>query len=77
MLAPNTGIVFIVLLSGQANVLAPFFGSAALEFVRSFAMSWIPDAWQTILGAVMLLVGCLPNKGRSLDCRSQRCHERR
>lgn len=48
--------VFIVLLSGQVGVLSQFAGSLFLEFVRTFASAFFPDAWQFAQGAIMLLV---------------------
>ncbi|MGF1609426.1 MAG: branched-chain amino acid ABC transporter permease [Kiloniellales bacterium] len=48
--------VFIALLSGTGNVLAPFVGSFLLEIVRSFAFSYAPYSWQMIIGGTMLLV---------------------
>lgn len=48
--------VFVALLSGTGNVLAPFAGSILLEVVRSYAFEYSPYTWQMILGGVMLLV---------------------
>lgn len=46
--------VFVVLLSGNSNILAPFLGAGFLEFLRSFAFEKAPNSWQLILGAIML-----------------------
>lgn len=48
--------VFVALLSGTGNVLAPLAGAFLLEMVRIFAVEHAPYTWQMILGAVMLLV---------------------
>ncbi|MEW5422489.1 branched-chain amino acid ABC transporter permease [Amorphus sp. 3PC139-8] len=48
--------VFIVLISGQANVLSPLFGSVFLELMRTYATAYFPDEWQLILGGVMLVI---------------------
>jgi branched-chain amino acid transport system permease protein len=48
--------VFIAILSGTANVMAPFLGSIIFETVRSFAYEYSPNTWQMVLGITMLLV---------------------
>ncbi|MCF3934697.1 branched-chain amino acid ABC transporter permease [Acuticoccus sp. M5D2P5] len=48
--------VFIVLISGQASVLSPLFGSVFLETLRTYASAFFPDEWQLVLGAVMLVI---------------------
>lgn len=48
--------VFVVLLSGQASVLSPFFGALALEALRTAASAAFPDQWQFALGATMLAI---------------------
>jgi branched-chain amino acid transport system permease protein len=48
--------VFIAILSGTGNVLAPFLGATIFESVRSFAYEYFPNAWQMALGITMLLV---------------------
>jgi branched-chain amino acid transport system permease protein len=48
--------VFVALLSGTGNVLAPFIGSLLLELVRTYAFSYAPYTWQMILGGTMLLL---------------------
>jgi branched-chain amino acid transport system permease protein len=48
--------VFITILSGTGNVLAPFLGAAIFEAVRSFAYEHSPNTWQMVLGITMLLV---------------------
>jgi branched-chain amino acid transport system permease protein len=49
-------LVFIAILGGAGGVLGPFFGAAAYELVRVYAAASFADAWQMILGAVLLLV---------------------
>jgi branched-chain amino acid transport system permease protein len=48
--------VFIAILSGTGNVLAPFLGATIFETVRSFAYEYSPNTWQLVLGITMLLV---------------------
>jgi branched-chain amino acid transport system permease protein len=48
--------VFIAILSGTGNVLAPFLGATIFESVRSFAYEYSPNTWQMVLGITMLLV---------------------
>jgi ABC-type branched-subunit amino acid transport system permease subunit len=48
--------VFIAILGGTGNVLAPFLGSLIFESIRSFAYQYSPNTWQMILGTALLLV---------------------
>jgi branched-chain amino acid transport system permease protein len=48
--------VFIAILAGTGNVLAPFLGAVIFEMVRSFAYEHSPNTWQMVLGITMLLV---------------------
>ncbi len=48
--------VFVALLSGTANVMAPILGSFLLELLRTYAFEYAPYTWQMILGVTMLLV---------------------
>jgi branched-chain amino acid transport system permease protein len=48
--------VFIAILSGTGNVVAPFLGSIIFETVRSVAYERSPNTWQMVLGFTMLLV---------------------
>ncbi len=48
--------VFVTILSGTANVAAPFLGSLALELLRSFAYEHAPNTWQMVVGGAMLAV---------------------
>jgi branched-chain amino acid transport system permease protein len=49
-------LVFIAILGGAGGVLGPFLGAATYELVRIYAAASFADAWQMILGAVLLLV---------------------
>jgi branched-chain amino acid transport system permease protein len=49
-------LVFIAILGGAGGVLGPFLGAAAYELVRVYAAATVADAWQLILGSVLLLV---------------------
>jgi branched-chain amino acid transport system permease protein len=49
-------LVFIAILGGPGGVLGPFLGAATYELVRVYAAASFADAWQMILGAVLLLV---------------------
>jgi ABC-type branched-subunit amino acid transport system permease subunit len=48
--------VFVALLSGTGNVMAPFLGAILLELVRTYAFEYSPYTWQLILGATMLAI---------------------
>lgn len=48
--------VFITILGGTSNVLAPFLGSLIFESIRSFAYEYSPNTWQMVLGIALLLV---------------------
>lgn len=48
--------VFVAILSGTGNVLAPFLGAFIYELIRTFAYEYSPNTWQLALGAVMLLI---------------------
>lgn len=49
-------LVFIAILGGAGGVLGPFLGAAMFELVRVYAAAAVADAWQMILGIVLLLV---------------------
>ncbi|KFI27059.1 ABC transporter permease [Haematobacter missouriensis] len=64
------GFVFVALLAGRGSVIAPVIGYFLLELVKTYALDWAPNAWQLILGAVMLFVIlALPNGVWSLFAR--------
>jgi len=48
--------VFVAVLSGTGNVLAPFFGSAIFEGIRTLASQYAPNVWQMTLGIAMLAI---------------------
>jgi len=48
--------VFVAILSGTANVVAPFAGSLLFEWIKSVAYQYTPYTWQMVLGIAMLLV---------------------
>ena len=48
--------VFVALLSGTANVVAPIVGALLLELLRTYAFEYAPYTWQMILGITMLMV---------------------
>jgi branched-chain amino acid transport system permease protein len=48
--------VFVAILAGTGNVLAPFLGAFIFETIRSFAYEYSPNTWQMALGTTMLLV---------------------
>jgi branched-chain amino acid transport system permease protein len=49
-------LVFILILGGAGSALGPFLGAAAYELVRVYAAALVADAWQMILGGVLLAV---------------------
>ena len=65
--------VFVALLSGTANVIAPIVGTFLLELLRTYAFEYAPYTWQMILGATMLMVIVfLPGGIWSLGARRRR-----
>ncbi|MCQ4161613.1 branched-chain amino acid ABC transporter permease [Roseomonas sp. GC11] len=49
-------LVFIAILGGAGSVLGAFLGAVVYELTRVYAAATIADAWQLILGTVLLLV---------------------
>jgi branched-chain amino acid transport system permease protein len=65
--------VFVAILGGTGNVLAPFLGAAIFEAVRTVANQYAPNVWQMTLGVVMLaLILFLPAGLWSLVARLRR-----
>lgn len=67
-------LVFIAVLGGAGSVFGPFLGALAYELTRTYAAALFADAWQMILGTVLLLVilfapGGLWGMGRALFLR--------
>jgi ABC-type branched-subunit amino acid transport system permease subunit len=63
-------LLFIMILSGPANVAAPFVGSFLFELLRTYALEIAPLAWQFIIGATLvLLIFFAPNGVWSLLAR--------
>jgi branched-chain amino acid transport system permease protein len=56
-------LVFIAILGGGGAVLGPFLGAVAFELVRVYAAAAFPDAWQMILGAVLLGIILFASRG--------------
>ncbi len=48
--------VFIAILGGASNALGAFAGAAMFEFVRFFAAAKLANAWQLILGVVLIVI---------------------
>jgi ABC-type branched-subunit amino acid transport system permease subunit len=48
--------VFIAILGGAANAFGAFAGAAVFEFVRFFAAAKLANAWQLILGVVLIVI---------------------
>lgn len=48
--------VFIAILGGSSNAAGAFAGAAVFEFVRFFAAAKLADAWQLILGLVLIAI---------------------
>jgi len=55
--------VFVSILSGTGNIVAPLFGTFVLEIVRVYAVEASPNTWQMILGTLMLLTIIFLPKG--------------
>ncbi|MFH5926226.1 branched-chain amino acid ABC transporter permease [Roseomonas xinghualingensis] len=49
-------LVFIAILGGAGSVLGAFLGAVVYELTRVYAAANLADAWQMILGVVLLLV---------------------
>lgn len=65
--------VFVTILSGTGNVLAPFIGSTLFQVIRTFAFEYVPYAWQLVLGgSLLLIILFLPNGLWSLYARLRR-----
>ncbi len=48
--------VFISILGGIGNVLGPLVGAVAFGIIRSYASAFAANAWQLILGTVLVVV---------------------
>lgn len=48
--------VFIAILGGVANVGGAFVGAVVYELVRTYAAAYLVDAWQMVLGFVLLAI---------------------
>ncbi|WP_425405477.1 branched-chain amino acid ABC transporter permease [Hwanghaeella sp.] len=48
--------VFVTILSGVGNVIAPLIGSVVFEILRTFAIEYAPQAWQFVVGGCLLAV---------------------
>ncbi len=48
--------VFVALLGGIGNVLAPLGGAVVFEILRAYAFKYAPYIWQMIMGSAMLLI---------------------
>ncbi|HEY65198.1 MAG TPA: branched-chain amino acid ABC transporter permease [Caldilineae bacterium] len=48
--------VFVALLGGIGNVLAPLGGAIVFEILRAYAFKYAPYVWQMIMGGAMLLI---------------------
>jgi len=49
-------LVFIAVLGGAGGVIGPFLGAVTFELVRIYAGAAVAEAWQMILGGVLLAV---------------------
>ncbi|MBN9670094.1 branched-chain amino acid ABC transporter permease [Roseibium aggregatum] len=55
--------VFVSILAGTGNIVAPLIGTFILEIVRVYAVEVSPNTWQMILGTLMLLTIVFLPKG--------------
>lgn len=55
--------VFIAILGGMGHVAAPFIAALIFTLVRTYAIELAPNAWQMILGIVLLLIILFLPKG--------------
>lgn len=49
-------LVFIAILGGIAHPVGAFLGATVFEFVKLFAAAYLTDAWQMVLGVVLILM---------------------
>lgn len=49
-------LVFITIMAGPGNVVAPFIGGVVFEFLRTYAFELAPHAWQLIVGGTLLAI---------------------
>jgi branched-chain amino acid transport system permease protein len=49
-------LLFVMILSGPASVVAPFAASFFFEILRTYALELAPLAWQFIIGATLVLL---------------------
>lgn len=56
-------LVFVAILGGTGSVLGPFLGAVVFELVRVHAAAAFPDAWQMILGLVLLAIILAASRG--------------
>lgn len=49
-------LLFVMILSGPASVVAPFVASFFFELLRTYALELAPLAWQFIIGATLVLL---------------------
>jgi ABC-type branched-subunit amino acid transport system permease subunit len=54
--AQSGEFVFVAVLGGYGSVPGSLVGSIAFEFIRTYASKYMPEAWQTTLGVIMLLI---------------------
>lgn len=50
------GFVFVTILSGAGSIVTPFVGSLVFELLRTGAMAVAPRAWQSTIGAALLVI---------------------
>jgi branched-chain amino acid transport system permease protein len=55
--------IFIALLGGTSHVFAPFLAALVFSLVRTYAVEYVPNAWQMILGITLLAVIIFLPKG--------------
>ncbi|MFG1480041.1 branched-chain amino acid ABC transporter permease [Xanthobacter sp. V4C-4] len=55
--------VFIALLGGTGSVLAPFLAAIVFALVRTYAIEFVPNGWQMILGFTLLGIVVFLPKG--------------
>lgn len=54
--AQSGEFVFVAVLGGYGSVPGSLVGSIAFEFIRTYASKYMPEAWQTTLGLIMLFI---------------------
>jgi ABC-type branched-subunit amino acid transport system permease subunit len=55
-------MIFIAILGGTGNVIAPFVGALVFGIIHTIAFSYSPNTWQMVIGvSLIFVILLLPN----------------